>query len=86
MAITPVIPVAELPDVELIKLTHLAMKGKLQGLKLLDANGDTIVVNASYSRPEEWVKTRIAPALNINCVSIRLDPTRHTTNTMLAIT
>jgi len=66
----------------MLNATHLAMKNKLQGLTLPGKNNTTITVDASYSRPEEWIKTRIPPALNVNCVMTKFDPTRHTIDYM----
>lgn len=78
-----------LPDVDLEKLTHLEMKKKLQGLTLevYDEASDsmkTITIDASYSRPEEWLKTRQVPSVNISCISSQFDPDRFTTAKMRA--
>jgi len=78
------VTVGTLPSVDLIKLTHLAMKNKLQGLTLLGADNAAITVNATYSRPEEWVKSRIAPAINVNCFHGAFDPSRFSTDKLMA--
>lgn len=68
-------------ELQLSTLTAEALKDKLTGMVLLapENPGQRIYVDATYSRPEKWILERKPPAVNINLLSTRFDPTRQTT-------
>lgn len=70
--------VTSIPNLQLVKLTHIAMLTAVQGLTV-EAPGGTVTVPATYSRPEAWMEKRESPSICVNCVEIKHDGTRMTT-------
>lgn len=71
--------VASLDSSDLARETHQALKNKLGIPKLVNSEGTLEDVKVTFSRPEEWLYTRITPSINLNIMSSKFDPGRFTT-------